>query len=191
MEDNEFEKIATDELPLCIYLKYDYLEPTDLIYLLSSLDSMYNHILSKGYPVFYSEKYQRAFRNFFQIDEINTGNSINIKLKEGWKPEFKIYRNDIVIQIPKLFGIPAIMLYALLLSGQKILDIQNQYLDNQIKQLELKVKKLELYERIQSDIEPDNAVTIYKKPNSYLRPRYKDTKINCCCRLPIFSTLQK
>ena len=153
-----------ENLPIEIYLKYYHLEPNDLIELLKSLDNMYTNILMKGYPVYYSEKYERAFRNIFQIEQINTGNSINIKLKEGWKPEFRISKDDLDIKIPKLFGIPAIILYTILLSSQKILDIENKHLDNQLKEMELKLRKLELYEKIQRNIYPVDSISVYKYP---------------------------
>ncbi len=151
--ENVFNKESIEKTSINIYIKYHYLDIDELANLLFKFDLFYKRVLAQSFPVYYSEKYQVAFRNFFEIEQINTGNSIRIKLKEGWKPEFKIKDSELRIEIPKLLGIPAIILYALFISGQKILDIQNTRLDNELKKLEIDIKKIELYEKISKQIE--------------------------------------
>ncbi len=132
-----------------IYLRYLYLDTREIADLFEGLDRLYKRLLDNSYPVYYSEKYDAPFRNFLEIESINTGQSIRIRFKEGWKPEFKVRKQELEIRIPKKLGIPAILLYLLLTGVQKTSDIYNDNLDGQIKELEIKLKQMELYEQIE------------------------------------------
>jgi len=131
------------------YIKYHYLDTEDIELLLGRLNKLYKDILDYSYPIYYSEKYQAAFRNFLELDQINTGESIRFRFKEGWKPEFKIKKKELQIEIPKKLGIPALILYLLLTGAQKALDIRSTQLNNELKQLDIQLKQTELHERIE------------------------------------------
>lgn len=141
------DKIENTEID--IYFKYDYLDTSELNELLNKLDRHYNSLLDYSYPVYFSEKYSKPFRNFLEIESINTGQSIRIIFKEGWKPEFRVRKKELEISIPVKLGIPAILLYFLLLGAQKVTNMRNDYLDGQLKEIELKIKQMELYEKIE------------------------------------------
>ena len=141
------DKIENTEIE--IYFKYRHLDTGEIAELFERLDRLYKSLLDNSYPVYYSEKYDVPFRNFLEIESINTGQSIRIKFKEGWKPEFKFRKQELEIRIPKKLGIPAILLYLLLTGVQKTTDIYNDYLEGQLKELEIKLKQMELYEKIE------------------------------------------
>ncbi|MEI7508995.1 MAG: hypothetical protein WCJ62_05970 [Flavobacterium sp.] len=143
----DIDKIENTEID--IYFKYDYLDTNELTELLSRLDRLYKILLDNSFPVYFSEKYGQPFRNFLEIESINTGQSIRIRFKEGWKPEFRVRKKDLEINIPIKLGIPAIVLYFLLTGAQKITSMRNDYLDGQLKELELKLKQMELYEKME------------------------------------------
>ena len=141
------DKIENTEIE--IYFKYNYLDTAELTQIFSSLDRLYKSLLDNSYPVYFSEKYSQPFRNFLEIDSINTGQSIKIRFKEGWKPEFRVRKKELEINIPLKLGIPAILLYYLLTGAQKMTSMQNDYLEGQLKELEIKIKQIELYEKIE------------------------------------------
>jgi hypothetical protein len=132
-----------------IYFKYNHLDTADLTELFNRLDHLYKGLLENSYPVYFSEKHGRPFRNFLEIDSINTGQSIWIRFKEGWKPEFRLRKKELEINIPIKLGIPAILLYLLLTGAQKMTSMHNEYLDGQLKHLDIKIKQLELYEKLE------------------------------------------
>ena len=143
----DIDKIENTEID--IYFKYDYLDINELTELFNRLDKLYKSILDNSYPVYFSEKYGQPFRNFLEIDSINTGQSIRIRFKEGWKPEFRFRKKELEISIPVKLGIPAIVLYFLLTGAQKMINMRNDYLDGQLKELEIKLKQMELYEKME------------------------------------------
>ncbi len=143
----DIDKIENTEID--IYFKYDYLDTSELTELFNRLDRLYKSLLDNSYPVYFSEKYGQPFRNFLEIESINTGQSIRIRFKEGWKPEFRVRKKELEINIPVKLGIPAIVLYFLLTGAQKMTSIRNDYLDGQLKELEIKLKQIELYEKME------------------------------------------
>jgi len=143
-----FNQEKPENTDLEIYSRYYQLDTEHLIELMSKLDRMYKRLLDYSYPVYFSEKYEMPFRNFLEIESFNTGESVKIKFKEGWKPEFRIKKKDLEIRIPLKLGIPLIILYLILQSAQKITSLYNETLEMQIKELDIKVKQLELQEKI-------------------------------------------
>ncbi len=141
------DKIENTEID--IYFKYDYLDTNELTELLGRLDRLYKSLLDNSYPVYFYEKYEQPFRNFLEIESINTGQSIRIRFREGWKPEFRVRKKELEISIPVKLGIPAMVLYYLLTGAQKMSNMRNDYLDGQLKELEIKLKQMELYEKIE------------------------------------------
>lgn len=163
----QFNNDRIERTEIDIYIKYHYLDSGDIELLLGKLNNLYKDILDHSYPVYYSEKHQTAFHNFFELEHIYTGESIRFRFKEGWRPEFKIRKNELQIEIPRKLGIPAIIIYLLLTGAQKFLDIKNAQLDIELKQLDKQLKQTELYERIE-----------HNEPSFDKRQRFKSKNLN-------------
>jgi hypothetical protein len=123
-----------------IYLKYDYLDTSLLTDLFGKLNNLYRSL---------PEELDGSFNNFLEIESINTGQSIRIRFKEGWKPKIRVRRGELEVGVPANLGIPAILIYFLLTGAQKITDMRNDYLDGQLKEMDIKLKRIELYEKIE------------------------------------------
>jgi hypothetical protein len=142
------DKIENTEIVM--YFKYRHLDTGEIAEIFERLDKLYKILLENSHPIYYSEKYNTAFRNFLEIESINTGQSITIKFKEGWKPEFKLIKQELELRISKKLGIPAIVLFFLLTGVQKVSHLYNDYLNDQLLELEIKLKQIELYEKIEN-----------------------------------------
>jgi hypothetical protein len=81
------------------------------------------------------------------IDSADTSNSIKLTLGEGWLPQISTdEEHDIVVSVPKKLGMPLLAGYLVLNSASTFLDLRNDYLDTQIKEVELQLKQSELNE---------------------------------------------
>lgn len=150
-----FNQESPEITELEIYFKYYRLETELLMSLFYRLEKMYKSISEYTYPVYFSEQYNMPLRNFLEIDSIKTGESIKIKFKEGWKPEFGVKDRNLEIRIPLKLGIPLIILYLILQSAQKLTNLYTETLEIQLKELEIQVKELELQKIIsQKSIKP-------------------------------------
>jgi hypothetical protein len=88
------------------------------------------------------------------ISQADTSNSIKLTFGEGWLPNITSdEEHDIIVSVPKKLGIPLIVGYLLLNGASKMLNIRNEYLDAQIKQIELQLKETELNETLFGDME--------------------------------------
>jgi|688.fasta_scaffold77640_4 hypothetical protein len=88
------------------------------------------------------------------ISEADTSNSIKLTFGEGWLPNITSdEEHDIIVSVPKKLGIPLIVGYLLLNGTSKLLDMRNDYLDSQIKLIELQLKESELNETLFGDTE--------------------------------------
>jgi hypothetical protein len=175
----DIDKIENTEIE--IYFKYRHLDTGEIAKFFDRLDGLYKSLLENSYPVYYSEKYNAPFRNFLEIESINTGQSIRIRFKEGWKPEFKFRKNELEIKIPKKLGVPSILIYLLLTGVQKTSDIYNDYLDVQLKELEIKLKQMELYEKIEEREKfrrPLNSKLYQKQADEIIQILIKNQNIN-------------
>jgi len=132
---------------LHVYLKYEILDASELIEALKNFDILYKKILSISSPVYV--KADRAFRNFMEVESINTGESINFKLKEGWRPEFKIESGDLNIYCPKNIGVPALIFFLIMNGINNSISLYNSYQDMELKKIEKKIKEIELYQKME------------------------------------------
>ena len=140
----DFEDLHNQELE--IFIQYKYLDNQELINILSNLNKLYSEILNITSPVYIENDI--AMRNFMEISSINTGESIRLKFKEGWKPELSLENRELNIKIPKKLGVPALILFFLLNSYKIGIGTYNDTLDNQLKRLDIKIKEIELYEKL-------------------------------------------
>lgn len=140
----EFEGSYNHELDVC--LKYTSLGVNDLAEILWNFDNLYSKILAFSSPVHvYKEKH---FKNFLDLSSINTGDSINFKMKEGWKPEFTTENSDLEVGVPELLGVPAILLYILLASIDNTVQIDNNTLDTKLEKIEIQLENNQIYNKI-------------------------------------------
>lgn len=138
-----------ENLPIEVFIKYKYLDSGELGSILNGLNLVFYRILKIQSRPSRSRKNDDVLYRFLEIESINTGHSIKIKFKEGWNPEIRFENNEIEVGVPKKLGVPAIILYLLLIGFQKSLTLSNQALDNQLKEYEIELKKIELFEKIQ------------------------------------------
>lgn len=134
MEDFEIE----------LYFKYRKLSTADMALLFKKLDVLFISLVKRSYM---TEKtaylfYEENSPHFLELSNINTGNSINIKFKEGWKPSLDIKKAELNVHVPVNLGIPVIIVYLMLGAAQKLMSIRNEYLDGELKNYELTVKEM-------------------------------------------------
>lgn len=79
------------------------------------------------------------------IDTADTSNSIKLTLGEGWLPQISAdEEHDVIVSVPKKLGMPLLAGYLVLNGASTFLDLKNDYLDSQIKEVELQLKQSEL-----------------------------------------------
>jgi hypothetical protein len=170
---------------LDIYLRFDQLENGDVVELLSGLERLYNDIIRL--PLIYfghkiPARIFHSFKNFLEVQSIETGQSIRFRFKEGWKPSIRIKKEELQIDVPKNLGVPIVIIYILLTSAQKIVELRNTILDNELKKLEIKMKELEIYKRIkdQSDLvnKAENFVRLQRQADKIIEFLYYSNSIN-------------
>src|SRR5690606_15717877 len=137
---------------LDIYLKFDQLDNGDVVELLGGLDRLYNDIIGQPFNYYYRRpffpEFFYSFKNILEVQSIETGQSIRFRFKEGWKPNIRIKKKELQIDVPRKLGIPLVVVYLLLTSVQKMAELRNEMLDNELKQLEIQMKKIEIYREI-------------------------------------------
>jgi hypothetical protein len=169
------------EHELHVYFKYKHLDASDLVDILSNFNKLHNKLLSLSAPVYVHE--DRAYRNFVDVTSINTGDSINFKLKEGWRPEFKIETGDLNVYVPKNLGIPALIFFLVLNTLQTSMGVYNSFQDMKLKTLELKIKELDLYKKLEEERRLRGTRSITQQVNKTVRfmvenPRITDVELN-------------
>jgi hypothetical protein len=135
---------------LPVYLRYERLTAKTLGHLLNELG---------GIADFAAETYSRHCLirvplPMLEVETVRTGDSIKITFGEGWLPTVSTDKdNDIVINTPKKLGIPLLVGYLLLGAAEKTMNLHNEYLDGQLKRIELKLKEQELGKAMKPDSE--------------------------------------
>ena len=166
---------------LHVYFKYEHLDASDLVKVLSNFNKLHNNLLSLSAPVYVQNN--RAYRNFVDVTSINTGDSINFKLKEGWRPEFTIETGDLNVYVPKNLGIPALIFVLVLNALQTSMSVYNSYQDMNLKTLELKIKELDLYKKLEEERRLRGTRSITQQVNKTVRfmvenPRITDVELD-------------
>ncbi|QOI98540.1 MAG: hypothetical protein HRU69_14065 [Flammeovirgaceae bacterium] len=171
---------------LDIYLKFDQLDNGDVVELLSGLDRLYNDIIGRPFNYYYQRRpffdYFYPFKNILEVQSINTGQSIRFRFKEGWKPNIRIKKGELKIDVPRKLGIPILVLYFLLAGVQKVAELRNDILDNELKQLEIQMKKMEIYREIEdqrnSDDKDEDFVRLQRQADKTIEFLYYNNSIN-------------
>lgn len=175
----EIDRLYEHELE--VYFKYEILDSSELIDILSNFDKLYKKVLSISAPVYIHD--DRAFRNFMEITSINTGESINFKLKEGWRPEFKVESGDLNVYCPKNLGIPALLFLLIITAIQNSIGLYNTYQDMELKQIERQIKEIELYKKLEEQRRIRGSRAINMQVNKTIKyfmenPRVKYVEID-------------
>jgi hypothetical protein len=152
-----------DDQALFIYIAYSRLQASCLSRLLGNLSFIADR-MSQDYFIRFPD------RNYdgpptLDIGAINTGNSVKIKLIEGWLPKIgNDDENDLVVSLPKPLGITLGLGYLLLSGFNQYLDIEKKLGDERTAQIEYQLKQHELAKamRADSDKQSDsNSLHIY------------------------------
>jgi hypothetical protein len=171
---------------LDIYLKFDQLDNGDVVELLGGLDRLYNDIIGQPFNYYYRRpffpEFFYSFKNILEVQSIETGQSIRFRFKEGWKPNIRIKKKELQIDVPRKLGIPLVVVYLLLTSVQKIAELRNEMLDNELKQLEIQMKKIEIYRKIEdqrnSNNKDEDFVRLQRQADKTIEFLYYNNSIN-------------
>lgn len=171
---------------LDIYLKFDQLDNSDVVELLTGLDRLYSDIIGQPFNYYYRRpffpEFFYPFKNILEVKSIETGNSIRFRFKEGWKPHIRIKKKDLEIEVPKKLGIPIIVVYLLLTGVQRVAEIRNEVLDNELKQLEIQMKKMEIYRELEdlrnSNNRNEDFIRLQRQADRTIEFLYYNNSIN-------------
>ena len=144
-----------------IYIKYTSLDNTTLVSILNQIEIIKDELITNynfQHKLIGEFTKEHSLQPTLDISLIHTGQSVVIRFRNGWFPKISIDRSDLVIEVPKVIGICGLVLYSLYLGYDKVLDLENKRLDNQLKKQELKeyIKK----EVLESDSIKANQATI-------------------------------
>ena len=132
------------------YFSFKELPINELSNFLKNLEYIHINLLSFDSPDQSIQGIDKYYINNLLLSEIFTGNSLNISLKEGWIPDFKVNDGSINISIPKKIGIPAMIGFFLLNAARYSMNLHNEFLDGKIKELDYEIKKIEYMEKLKS-----------------------------------------
>jgi hypothetical protein len=139
------------------YITYEYLTTDSLIEILKPTKDIYTKIWRDIYAG-EIERHREFGENIhlgepqLLIDSIRTGDSVTIKLTEGYTPKIKFSRKgDVELQLPKKMGIVALVGYFAVstlssLSGiaKNVLDTQKTFYEKEKARIEYEMKLREL-----------------------------------------------
>ncbi|WP_439475695.1 hypothetical protein [Algoriphagus formosus] len=131
------------------YFKYDNLDIETILRLFKNIERMHDTIMSTTSKVYFNEKTQNRFRNILDLDDIHTGESIRIRFKEKWKVELKVKEENIEIVFPRKLGVPVIIFFFLLQAARLGIGLYNEYLDMELKKLDIELKQNELFQQME------------------------------------------
>ena len=95
---------------LTIYIRFTHLDISVFSDFLNRLHKMHQTIVGVFNNTFiFPEFFKDEVRNILHIESMATGNSITIKIREGWAPAFQPETDDFLVEIPKALGVPAII----------------------------------------------------------------------------------
>lgn len=141
------EEIETKGLEF--YFKYDNLDIETILRLFKNIEQLHDTVMSTTSKVYFNEKTQQRFRNIIVLDDIHTGESIKIRFKENWKVELNTKKGGVKLVLPKKLGIPFIITFFLLVAARQGIGFYNDYLDTQLKELNIELKQNELFQQME------------------------------------------
>jgi hypothetical protein len=142
---------ASDDLE--IYISYERLNARDLGQYLTGLSFIANKIADDYFIRFNNPEYEGKELPTLEIESVDTGNSIKMKLKEGWKPSTKVEDGDFVIYVPKMLGVPLLVAASLVTAAIAYQEWEKNAIEINIDKIELQLKQHELNKVLGSDVD--------------------------------------
>lgn len=151
-----------------INIKHNYLDIADIADFFNSLHDLYKSILLNTYPnylCYQIEQTKQRFINNLAV-EINRGyQTLTIKVNELWNPLLQDKINQTPIHIPIKLGIPAIMVYLLMITVQKMPLYKNLIFNGHLKDLAVKLVRMNHYQTVfnhEINIRKSFSATVYQ-----------------------------
>src|SRR5689334_10211536 len=109
---------------LDVYIQYEYLSSYDLSRLLNDL----NQLLIEAYKAYPNPI--RGYEPFLEVETVRTGNSVRLKLVEGWQPSLSTNsEGEIEVSIPKKLGLPVLLAALLVHGASDAVSMRKDYYD--------------------------------------------------------------
>lgn len=152
-----------------IYLQYDRLSAKTLAVLVGELDGLYNDLpdislnyyLERGGP---GRRYLGWTSPRLEIESVATGNSIEFKFKDGWRPRYSTKRGNLVVELPTRPALVILLLYYLLGAVAEGFDGVSKYYDAKIKKAEYE-QLLEKQEQCKREVLRDSDFVFVEDTN--------------------------
>jgi hypothetical protein len=125
-----------------IYIRFTHLDIAVLSDLLGRIHKMHQTIVGVFNNSFtYPQYVKDEVRNVLHIAGVSTGNSITIKIREGWSPAFQPETDDFLLEIPKALGVPAIITAALVSTIDKMIVSNSNFLEETKRSIEHEIRR--------------------------------------------------
>jgi hypothetical protein len=137
---NETNKDGTPDSFLSVYIRYTHLDVSVFADILKGIYKIHQTIVGALNNTFmFSDVYKDGVRNVLHIDSVATGNSLTLKIREGWAPAFQPASDDFLVEIPTVLGIPAIMASLLISTLEKTVLQNSNFLEGPKKALKKEI----------------------------------------------------
>jgi len=131
---------------LDIYIQYEYLASYDLSRLLNDL----NHLLVEAYKAYPNSN--RGYEPFLEVRTVRTGNSVRLKLVEGWQPRLSTdSEGEVEVSIPKKLGLPVLLAVLLVHGASDAVSMRKDYYEGEKARIEAALAQQEANKIMQSD----------------------------------------
>jgi hypothetical protein len=132
---------ANDSL-MTVYIRFTHLDISVFADLLDRIYKMHQTIVGVFNNTYtFPELFKDGLRNILHIENITTGNSITMKIREGWAPAFQPDSDDFLLDIPKSLGVPAIIASLLVSTINKAIVSSGNFLEETKKALEKEISE--------------------------------------------------
>jgi hypothetical protein len=131
---------------LDIYIQYEFLASYDLSRLLNDL----NHLLIEAYKAYPNPS--RGYEPFLEVGTVRTGNSVRLKLVEGWQPRLSTdSEGEIEVSIPKKLGLPVLLAVLLVHGVSDAVSVRKDYYEGEKARVETALEQQEANKVMQGD----------------------------------------
>ena len=135
-----FEDRSGNDSLLTVYIRFTHCDISVFSDLLSRLHKLHQAIVGIFNNTFtFPEFFKEEVKNILHIESIATGNSITIKIREGWSPAFQPDADDFLVDIPKALGVPALIASLLVSTIDKAVASSSNFLEGMKKVLEQQI----------------------------------------------------
>jgi hypothetical protein len=125
---------------MTIYIRFTHLDISVLAEFLGRLHAMHQTVVGVcGNTFAFPEHFKDEVRSILHIESVSSGNSMTLRIREGWAPRFQPETDDFLVDIPKALGVPAIIAYLLVSTIDKAVVSNSNFLDGTKKALEQEI----------------------------------------------------